>query len=80
MLGVQNIRIFIIVVGSVYIGTLLALLAYALVSPVIGGPYSIVKEYFASFISVIVWSGSSLMVGSFIDNKTKRHYVHHRHK
>ena len=80
MFGVQNVRIFIIVVTSVYIGTLLALLAYALVSPMIGGPYTMVKDYFASFISVIVWSGSSLMVGSFIENKTKINYVHHHHK
>lgn len=79
MLSVHNIRIFIIVIASVYIGTLLALLAYGIISPLIGGPYSIVKDYFSSFVSVIVWSGSSLMIGSFIDNKTKKVH-HHAHK
>ena len=78
MLIAHNVRTLTIVVTSVYIGTLLALLAYALVSPLIGGPYSIIKEYFASFVSVIVWSGSSLMIGSFIDNKSKTPNHHHR--
>ena len=77
MLTVKSVRIFIIVVASVYIGTLLALLAYSLISPLIGGPYSIVKDYFSSFVSLIVWSGSSLMVGSFIDNKTKKAHLPH---
>lgn len=78
MLPVKNIRIFLIVVTSVYVGTLLAMLAYAIIQPFLGGPYTIVKDYFASFISVIVWSGSSLMVGSFIDNKT--HKLHRSHR
>lgn len=78
MLTVNNVRVFIIVTASVYIGMLLALLAYGLIVPLIGGPYSIVKDYFSSFVSVVVWSGSSLMVGSFIDNKTKK--AHHPHR
>ena len=78
MLIAKHIRTPLIVVTSVYIGTLLALLAYALVSPLLGGPYSIIREYFASFVSVIVWSGSSLMIGSYIDNKSKIPNHHHR--
>ena len=78
MLIAKHVRTPLIVITSVYIGTLLALLAYALVSPLLGGSYSIIREYFASFVSVIVWSGSSLMIGSYIDNKSKIPNHHHR--
>ena len=79
MFTVKSVRVFIIVVASVYIGMLLALLAYGIISPPMGGSYSMVKDYFSSFISVIVWAGSSLMIGSFIDNKTKNpHSLYHK--
>ncbi len=69
---VKIVRSFLIIFTSVYIGILLALLTYTLVWPLLGGPYSFVREYFASFVALVVWAVSALSIGSFIEMKTHK--------
>ena len=71
----SSIRIFratLIVFASVYIGSSLAFLTYYLMNSILSGSYSLVKDYFSGFIAIIVWTASSLLVGSFIELKTQK--------
>lgn len=69
---VKTIRIILILLTAVYIGSLLAFLAYIWTRGMLGGSYSFVREYFAGFVGLIVWSASSLSIGSYIEKKTQK--------
>lgn len=60
----------IIIVTSVYLGLLLALLAYSIVHNLVGGSESIIKAYISNLSGLIVWAGSGLFIGRFIEEQT----------
>jgi len=71
MSAVKTIRLVLIIATAVYCGLLVAFLVYSIASNFLGGPYTIVRGYFASFVGLIAWSTTSLLVGSFLDTKSR---------
>lgn len=69
---VKIVRLALIVSTSVFIGILLALLVYVWTHALLTGPYTLVREYFASFVALVVWAVSAILIGSFIENKTHK--------
>ena len=72
MSATKVVKPAIIVATSVYVGMLIAFLAYSIAYGLIGGSDSLVKAYLTNLTGLIVWAGSALLIGKFIEEQTAR--------
>ena len=66
----KTLRVSLTVFAAVLVGSLLALLFYYYTQAFLPGPYTLTREFIASFVALIVWVTSAFWVGSFIEKQT----------
>lgn len=69
---VKVVRAALIIFTSVYVGMLIAFVAYSVAYNLFSGSESLVRAYLTNLTGLIVWAGTALLIGKFIEEKTEK--------